>query len=599
MISFEPFIKKTVSVQKTLTNVTKEKNISIKSIDFTLETYDTRIRRKGVEKDLLLEDTVDIDQEILLDKNVRIYQRYDIKIFPSDLDTSTYKINLAANKQKTKVIAVIKAGSVFAKDDNLVQKLLNEIWHKKLSAGFLVGIFETGLQQQLEKLVQILPYGKKLSKDVKFSVATGIDPLVPNNGKLEKLYLLKKTGEKNYIDGVKTGELILRYTKPKNGHGGRSCDGIYIPETQAQDFTIPAVDESVILKENDESIEFYANDNGFVEYDNNSLKISKTVQLEGACQKTTGNLDAKDLNDEISVDIKHNREAYDDAIGAGVKVDVKDLIVDGSIGANVQIAAQSLKIDAQTHQKTTLAVTDKANIKLHRGDLITDHAEVEILETGKIKANKSIHVKKVIGGELIAPKVYIDELVSNAKVIASELIEIKSIRGSNNTLIISPNKVEAYHKKREQLEEEIKNHQEEYEEEVAFLQKKTKEHSEQIDRIKTFQKRIIAAQSSGKTPTKQDMIRVKEYKRKAQELQDRQDGLKDKEKAIAELKRELDKLLEQDLHAQIRTQSLYDGHTKVIFVDPQYGEEIVFMPQGKVEVISLELDKKENRVIKT
>ncbi|MDH4944479.1 flagellar assembly protein A [Sulfurimonas sp. C5] len=598
MISFAPITKKTVSIPKTLGNVAKEKNISIKSIDFTLETYETCIRRKGLEKDIVLEDTSNLDEEMLFDKNVRIYQRYDIKISPSDLDTSTYKISLAANKQKTKVIAVIKAGSVFAKDDNLAQKLLNEIWHKKLSAGFLVGVFETGLQKQLEKLSQILPYGKKLPKDVKFTVATSLDPISPNNGKLEKLYL-REDEEKNYIDGVKKGEIILRYTKPKNGRGGRSCEGIYIPEGQAEDFTIPEVDETIVLKENKDYIEFYANDNGFVEYTNDSLKISKTIQLEGACQKTTGNLDAKDLNNEISVDIKHNREAYDDAIGAGLKVDVKDLNVNGSIGANVNISAQSINIDAQTHQKTTLSVSDKANIKLHRGDLMTDHAEIETVETGRIKANKSIHVKKVIGGELIAPKIYIDELVSNAKVIASELIEIKSIRGSNNTLIINPDKIDAYHKEKEHLEDEIRKHKEEYDEEVAFIKSKTKEHSEQIDRIKTFQKRILAAQAAGKAPTKQDMIRVREYKRKAQELQDRQDGLKYKDQAIAELKRELDRLLEQDLHAQIRTNSLYDGHTKVIFVDPQYGEEIVYMPQGKVEVISLGLDKKENRIIKT
>lgn len=599
MISFAPLTKKTVSIQKTLANVAKEKNISIKSIDFTLQTYETLLRCKGVEKDILLDDTTNIDEQILLDKNTRIYQRYDVQIFPSDLNTDSYKITLATNKLKTKVVAVIKAGSVFNKEEKLAQKLLNEIWHKKLAAGFLVGVFEAGLQKQLEKLVEILPYGKKLPKDVKFSVATGIEPISPSSGQLEKLYLLKKTEEKNYIDGVKTGDLILRYIKPKNGRGGRSCEGIYIPEGEAQDFTLPEVDESVLLKENDEYIEFYANDNGFVEYIGDSLKISKTVKLEGACQKTTGNLDAKDLNDQISVDIKHNREIYDDAIGAGLKVDVKDLSVDGSIGANVRIAAQNLKIDAQTHQKTTLSVADKANIKLHRGDLVADHAEVEIVETGRIKANKSIHVKKVVGGELIAPKIYIDELVSNAKVIASELIEIKSIRGSNNTLIINPDKIDAYHKEKERLEEEIKQHKQELQEEIAFIAEKTKEHAEQIDRIKTFQKRILAAQSSGKTPTKQDMIRVREYKRKAQELQERQDGLKDKEKAISDLHHELDKLLEQDLHAQIRTNSLYDGHTKVIFVDPQYKEEIVYLPQGKVEVISLALDQKQNRIIKT
>ncbi|WP_304545638.1 flagellar assembly protein A [Sulfurimonas microaerophilic] len=600
MISFAPFTKKTVSIPKTLKNYTQQKNINIKDIDFTLEKYETLVRRKDIKDDLIVENPAEIDQEILLDKDARIYQRYDIKIFPSDLDINSYKITLAANKQKTKVIAIIKAGSIFNKDDTLSEKLLTQIRHKKLATGFLIDIFEEGLEKQLEKLVKILPYGKKLTKDVKFVVAKGIEPIDGNDGELQKVYLSYQQDEqRNYIDGIKKGELILRYKKPLNGSGGRSCEGKYIPEKLAQNFTIPEMDESVILKENDRFLEFYANDNGFVEYDDKTLKISKMLKLEGADYKSTGHLDAKELKDEISVEIRHNKEAYDDAIGEGLKVDVKDLHVNGSIGSNVNVAAKSVNIDAQTHKRATFTVEEKANIKLHRGDLTANHAEIEILETGKITAHKSIHVKKVVGGELIAPKIYIDELVSNAKIIASELIEIKSIRGSNNTLMINPDKVKAYHQEKEDLKNGIKNKKKKYQEEFDALHKEIAEHAQEIDRIKTFQKRILAAQSTGKAPTKQDLIRVREYKRKSQEFKEREDQFKEKEESIKQMEAELEKLLEQDLHAEIRTKSLYDGHIKVIFVNPDDGKELVFMPQGQVEVISLKLDERNNRVIKT
>lgn len=598
MISFAPFSKKTISVPKTLINFSKEKNISIKSLDFTLETYETLVRRKGFKEDLVLEDITKIDNEILYDKDARIYQRYTIKIFPSDLDISKYKITLASNKQKTKVIAVIKAGSLFVKDQNLHKKLLAEIWHKKLSAGFLIGIFEEGLQNQLQKLIQILPYGKKLSKDIKFVVAKGVDPIDGDDGQIQRLYLAQDKEQPNYIDGVKTGALILRYKKAQNGHGGRSCDGIYLPEKQAQNFTIPEIDDTVVLKENDEYIEFYANDNGFVEYENDTLKISKTLKLEGADYKSTGHLDAKELKDEISVNIQHNKEMYEDAIGAGLKVDIKDLKVDGSIGANVQVAAQSLNIDAQTHKKATFTVQNKANIKLHRGDLIADNAEIEVLETGKITAHKSIHVKKVVGGELIAPKVYIEELVSNAKVIASELIEIKSIKGSNNILMINPDKVEAYHKEKEHLLQEIEQEKEAKKEDKEFLEKSIKEHSEEIDRIKTFQRRVNQANNSGKTPMKQDILRIKEYKRKSEQFEQKKEALAQHEEKIKNLEESLKQMLEQDLYAQIKTNSLYDGHTRVVFVNPENFKELAFLPKGRCDTISLELDNEGNRQIK-
>ncbi|MEJ2373131.1 MAG: hypothetical protein P8Y16_04960, partial [Sulfurimonas sp.] len=113
MISFEPLNKKTVSVPKTLQKFCTDKNINIKSIDFTLEAYETLVRRKGVTEDIILNNTNTIDQDILLGEDARIYQRYEIKIFPSELDINGYKLSLSYNSKKTKVIATIAAGAVF------------------------------------------------------------------------------------------------------------------------------------------------------------------------------------------------------------------------------------------------------------------------------------------------------------------------------------------------------------------------------------------------------------------------------------------------------------------------------------------------------
>ncbi|WP_428739770.1 flagellar assembly protein A [Sulfurimonas sp.] len=599
MISFKPFSKKTVSVPKTFQVFSKDKNINIKSIDFTLVSYETFIRRKGVSEDIILKDTTTIQPDILLSPDARVYQRYEINIFPSELDISTYNISLSSNVKKTKMIATIAAGTVFSSDKNLEKNLKDFIWKKKLLSGFLIGVFEEEFEKQLKKLLEILPYGKKLPKDIKFVVAQGIESIECVHSEIEKVYLYKKQNERNYIDGVELGELILRYQKHKNGLGGRSCEGKYLDPGKPTILKVPKTDKTIQIKEDEHYIEFYANESGYVSYENDFLSISKTLKLESATFKTTGDLDAGELNDEISVTIEHSKGTYEDAIGGGLKIDVKGLSSNGSIGSNTQISACELSLEAQTHKKSSLAIKNKANIKLHRGDLLANEAQIEVLETGKVKAHKTVHVKKMIGGEIIAPKVYIDELVSNGKITASELIEIKSISGDHNTLIINPNQIEGYHQAKEQLQRDILQRKKNYQEDQKTFESKLQEHNEQIQRMQTFQRRVNEAKISGKTPMKQDILRIKEYKRKSETFTQQQQKLLDEKKELEMLELQLTNLLEQDLHAKIITNSLYDGHTKVIFINPMDATEISLLPHGQAKTITLELDKNGQRVIKT
>ena len=599
MISFKPFSKKTVSVPKTLQAFSVDKNINIKSIDFTLEGYETLIRRKGVSEDLIIEDPASIDQAMMLNKDARIYQRYEITIFSSELDTNAYEISLAYNKQKTKVIATIKAGTVFSTDNNLAKNLKDTIYHKKLSLGCLIGIFEEKLEQQLKKLLEILPYGKKLSKDIRFTVAQGIEPIECVNSEIEKTYLEAKENTRNYIDGVHKGELVLRYKKHKDATAGRTCEGKYIEPNKPIILKIPQIDETITTQENDQYIDFYANDNGYVSYENNFLCISKTLKLESATFKTTGDIDAGELNDEVSVAIEHSQGTHEDGISSGVKIDVKTLNSNGTIGANVEVLACDLHLDAQTHKHSSLAVKNTAKIKLHRGELFANEAEIDILETGRVTAYESVHVKKMIGGEIIAPKVYIDELVSNGKITASELIDVTSISGDHNILIIDPSKIENYHTVKKELTDQIEAKKMLYKEEQKNLEARIKDHAEQLDRIKTFQQRIAEAKTYGKTPMKQDILRIKEYKRKSEELKQKQEELSSEKHEINKLEDALLQLLDQDLYAQIKTNSLHNGHSKVVFVNPKNAKEVVTIPTGRIETISLELDKDGQRVIKT
>lgn len=330
---------------------------------------------------------------------------------------------------------------------------------KKLRAGFLINIFEDNLDSQLQKLIKIIPDNQPLKKDIKFTVALGLLPQEPVDGKLEKLYEKKTIESKSIIAGVEKGELIAQYILVKDGIPGRSCDGKFIPPIQPTIINPqPSVDETINEKILIDRIEYYANRERYPIVDhNNKIYISNNLQLKEATFKSTGTIATGDQGVDVSVNINHDKTDNEDAIGSGVKIDVKELSVNGSVASNVYIETEQLNIDAQTHSKSMMTVKDKATIKLHRGDLTAKEAEIDILESGKVTASKSVTIRQMLGGTVIAPIVKIDKVLVNTTIIASELIEINTIIGEHNKLIIDPDSIKSHHDSVEALQEEIKN----------------------------------------------------------------------------------------------------------------------------------------------
>jgi len=308
--------------------------------------------------------------------------------------------------------------------------------------------------------------------------------------------------------------------------------------------------------------------------------ISQALQMEGASFKKSAEIDSGDTDKEISVHIKHSKSHSEDAVGSGVHIDVQELNIDGNVGANVQIETSELNIDAQTHRDAKMEVANNANVKLHRGDLKAKDAQIDILETGKVTAQNSIHIKKMLGGEAIAPHVVVDELLSNSVIIASHSIEIKAIEGVDNKLIINPDAIEAHHKAIETLLEEKKVLTKEYDVAKRALEDKKEKHNDKLDRIKVFKKRVLIAKQEGKTPMKQDMIRLREFKKEELTLQELQVELDKKEAAIDKVQQELDKLYEIEFHAKVIVHSSYDGHTQVTFVEQKEKQEVSLVPEG-------------------
>jgi len=601
-MTFTPVTRMANSIPRALLEFSKDRSIDVKLIDFELISFETLLKRDDEKEYTIIEDGNRISKEDFLNDRVTLIQEYRIKIMPLQKEKlyPSIKLSIATNKLKTKAVITIQKKSLFIRDDNLFDKLKHQIWEKKLRSGLFIDMFEPQLDQYLKKILKGVPYGRPLSKELKFSVALGYEPLSPVDAVLEKIYEQKEEHSKSMIDGVNKDELILKYTKLKDGKDGRSCNGQYIPVRKALEINQkPVVDATIRLQEYPDRIEYFANENGYVAWEKGIYTISKKLTLNGANFKSTGNIDSGAGDKDISVHVKHKKSHGEDAIGSGVCIDVKELSVDGSVGSNVKIATQELHVDAQTHKKSKLEVANSANVKLHRGDLVATDAQIDMLESGKVKAKKTIHIKKMLGGEAIAPIVRVDELLSNSVIIASELIEIQSLNGTNNTLKIDPEKIESYHNDLLELKENIKNKKSKHRVEAETLHKKLQEHSSSVDRLKTFQKRVQAALKAGKQPMKQDILRIKLFKNESQKLKEETDKLGLFGKEIEKLELELDKMLNKDLHAKIISHTAYDGHTKIIFVNIKTQEEIVHIPEGSVHTISLMLNHDGERVVKS
>ncbi len=598
-MQFTPVIKESVSIFKTLQEFSKVRDIDVKLLDFELVSYKTYMKKEEFGEYEKIDDFASITQEECLNPTVEFAQEYTIKIIPFNAEKSSapFKLSLSANKLKTRISVTISKGSVFQKDQNLLKNLKSIIWYKKLRSNIFIGLFEKSLNLQLKKLLKVLPIGKKLSKDVKFSVGVGVDPVAPLDAKVEKVYE-EKNKNKSLIEGVDKDELVLKFHKAQKGENGRSCSGRFIKVREPRNSKLkPKIDETIYIKESEMMIEYFANKNGFVLFQNGNLSISQTLSISGADFKSTGNIDAGDRDKDISVHIKHQKSQSDDAIGSGVSIDVKNLDVDGSIGSNVNITTNELNVDAQTHKNSKIEVQNNANIQLHRGDLKAANAEINILETGKVTATESIHVKKMLGGEAIAPIVRVDELLSNSTIIASELIEIKTLHGENCSLIIDPLSIESYHEKLDLVRKKLQHKEEEIERFKESLAFDLQSHSELLPRIQTFQMRVQKAIKAKKAPMKQDVLRVKTYKKAAAKLQERSEELKIKEGELQEIKEELLQLEEYDLHAKVILHTRYNGQTKVIFVDVKTEEKLMKIPEGVVKTISLSLNKENERTL--
>lgn len=588
----------TFDVPDELKKIAQQEHLALESIDFTLLSYQTQYKGivddewNALEGDNLQEVTTEVE---IRSKMFLLRQEYHIKVYP--LTPHPYfelRFSMAFNKYRTKIVAVIDPASKLPLKKGIQEYLKETIYRKKLRNGYMVGITDETLDHEIKALLLKIQKEGPLTVPYRLPIATFFSPVPPINDNLI-LHYKKIQRENNLVDGVNVDDLILEYIFAVEGLDGRSCTGehIHVGEPLIRYQHALGVDPQTIRAEEDHhSIRFYATKSGYVERKSGLFTVSQNLHLKSASFKETGSLEAGS-DKEINITIGHGEDG-DDAIGSGVNIDVQTLDVKGTVGSNTKIQACEVTIGAQTHKKSLIEVEENATIQLHRGNLKAKNATIQILEAGTVEA-QTVYVKNMSGGEIIAHRVIIDVLYSNAKITALESIEIGSIEGNGNELIINPRAIPSYFDQISVLESDLARQQFE-------LKQKGKEYidkeitlQEQHIRIKRTVENINKAVKENRTPLKADQVRVMQYKNAVASLKNEETVIKAQEEAIHVLERQLDKLYDADLHAVVTYPKAYDGHTRVQFVDPKTGHVHAVSPKGKTTHIRLHKEGDEKR----
>lgn len=599
MANFTPFSKTSLNVTETINIAATDRNINNNEVDFDLLGVQTLVQSLKYKEWTIIEEPLEkiFDEAALRSDTLYVRQEYQIRIKPFKIDNflKNIRIDMAYNKSKSKVVATFKEGSIFACDPNLAKLLKREINKRKLRLGFLIGHFEENLNATLIKLAKAIKCDTPLPKDVRITIASSPGAIYPIDDSIILHYEKNKDATKSLIEGVHPDVLVFEYIKPQVGLNGRACNGDYtvVPPPKIQYAHYIPDKETIQTKEDEESIKYYSKVDGYVKNFNGHISISKEIFLQSASFRNTGSINTG-ADKDIFVKIE-NKNSSDDAVGSGVTIDVKELNVAGTVGSNTKVKATDLKVGEQTHRNSQLEAVENAKIHLHRGNLKAKTAEIDILENGTVIADK-VYVKMMLGGEIIGHNVVVEELTSNTTIIASESIEIHKISGDHNKLIIDPNKIEDYHLKIEAYKIEFKEKEKLLREFKAEHEKKLLTHQAKLPRVKIFQQRVLAAANAKTTPSKADVIRVREYKSEAVQLKTEAEAIGTKENEINNIHLELEKLYEAELHAKIVYKERYDGRTQVIFIDVKTAKEYAMSPEGFYENLFLIKEGDDKRI---
>ncbi|MEN4052504.1 flagellar assembly protein A [Sulfurimonas sp. NWX79] len=601
-----PTVVRTQNVAKELFKIAKSYEMEPELLDFNLldvQTYTRLISEENREtewEEISKEESQNFhDESLLLNPFFQIKQTYEIEVFSKkaskDDHYSNLKLAVGANATKCKVYLSIAQGSKVDYVPHFEQDLIDMINRKKIRAGILVYMFDAMVEGVASKISARVRIAEKLEFEQSEThlIAEAYEPTVTRNDELILHYEDSKEVEENervdyasrgFIQSVQKGQLLIEYVKAKMGKPGRNCRGEYMEPKEPIVAHEPnfKVSENIKVVEDEDSIKYYANENGYIAFEDNTYVIKKEVDVDAISFKTTGSIDSG-VDSEVNITVKET-DAIKDAVGSGMTVEVTEIEIDGNVGSNAKVIAKKASIGGQTHKAATV-IADELEINVHKGKAYGKNIHITRLEHGQVEG-EVVEVAQAIGGIIRAKEVEIGICASHVKATASNTIEIKKMLGSENVFTIDPllsrdiqNSVEDNEEQIKELELRIRELKKEIEKYTSLIKNGTKVFLEIKKRLLHYQKNNVKMPESF----------VKKYKQ-FQNMQQRLKELKDeytlKQEKLNLLTTRTASFQDNIMDARIINRDKWIGYNEIKFrlVDPPI--ELVYKPlEGSSEKV--------------
>ncbi len=577
VIAFEKQVIESTNIAKDLNKIAKAHNLMEKDLDFKIlsfKTYYKNVDSSRYKELKEMERESFFKEENILNPTLEIIQKLKVEVFKKSGSKFPIKIALGANKSFTQIMATIKKQDKVQYFDGLEAEIIAELDRKKAKQGILLGCFDDGVNAEIKKIVSSIRVNKKIEENITFTISKAYEMQKNTPGSIIYSYKTKKIdvnakvdhSDKGFMHTAKEGDVIIEVIKQKEGKAGRNCRGEFLPlkevELSSESSQIKVSDD-IEARDMADKIQYIAKRSGFInEVREHEFEIRDELVVDEVSFKTTGSIETGDDKD-IKINIECN-DSMSDAIGAGVNIETSEIRAGGNVGNGATVKAKVIEIGGQTHQSSSLHGGD-VTINLHKGFVDGEKITIDLLDGGKVVGD-IVHIKKASGGEIYAKEVYIDTVLSNVNVNASNHIELGKVEGEGNKFIIDSKAQRGFKEKVENLESNIID----IGINITQIIKKIKQIKIKINHEKettqNIYERIKYLRETGVNPPSSLILKMKENQNRIKEhnllIKELKDAKIEKETLIENLKN----LQSSVFEAKVINNSAWREFNEVIFV---------------------------------
>lgn len=590
-------VVRTKNVVVELQKIAKSYEVSMETLDFNILEIQTYTRSndgtKETEWELLPADELyQLDEELaLLNPLFQIKQMYEVEIFSKSPDDpyKDFKLAIGANVTKCKIYLSILAKSQVQYNKHFEQEFEIMLQKKKLRAGILLNVFDEMMPDVISRITAHVRVEQNVTykKNETILIAQGYEPTLTVDDALILHYDKKQKdidektkidyATRGFIQDVQKGELLIEYIKPQKGKAGRDCRGKYIGPTEPKVKNEPkfGVDDTIKVVETEISIQYIANENGYIALEKNIYLIKTDVDIGEISFKTTGSI-ITGIDSDVSINVAE-KDVLKEAIGTGMVVEVSEIDIDGNVGPNAKVRALKASVGGQTH-KTATITADKLDINVHKGKAYGKNIHITRLEHGEVDGD-IVNITQALGGKIRAKEITLEVCASHVEVIASRRIEIHKLLGSENIFIIDPTLESAKQEGVSETNKEIAQ----LKKDIAYLSKELQKLTQLIkDGTASFidvKKRLANYKKKGIKMPASFVAQYKQFQDMQANYKELQAENKLKEEKLILLTTKRASFQESILDARIINRDRWIGFNEIRFnlIDPKM--ELVYKPQ--------------------